>query len=197
MRPRDFTLGGVSFSSSLAAFQTIALAWNIGHLPGTFGVEKGVHRFLMNRSRNNPTEFLQVAHRTDPKVVQFLRGADVVLAEEGFPWLCRILSVIKLLSLGQNVEDWAPRFAPGSQRENPQQPVTWRGDRSDACYNASIRNAAVERSGTLSLPLRSYERYLTNPRPRPCVQSTRLLRRSHLVRACRPRRCWVAPKHPA
>jgi hypothetical protein len=70
----DFTLGGVSFSSSLAAFQTIALAWNIGHLPGTFGVEKGVHRFLMNRSRNNPTEFLQVAHRTDPKVVEFLRG---------------------------------------------------------------------------------------------------------------------------
>ena len=41
-----FKIGRVEFSSTVASLQVASLAWNIGHVPGTFSVEKGIYRYL-------------------------------------------------------------------------------------------------------------------------------------------------------
>jgi len=46
--------GGVAFSSVNAAAQCAALLSNIGHLPGTFAVEKGVARYLWEQNPEDP-----------------------------------------------------------------------------------------------------------------------------------------------
>jgi len=55
----SFKVRGVSFRSARAALQMVAFCWNIGHLPGTFPVEKGVYRFLHERNVRNPADGLR------------------------------------------------------------------------------------------------------------------------------------------
>ncbi|HET7174776.1 MAG TPA: hypothetical protein VFK21_02100, partial [Gammaproteobacteria bacterium] len=45
-------------SSLNAALQILALAWNIGHLPGTFGTEKGLLRYLKSINPVSPASVL-------------------------------------------------------------------------------------------------------------------------------------------
>lgn len=94
----SFTLGGVSFSSALAALQTIALCWNIGHLPGTFAVEKGVYRFLYERNPQNPADGLSWPGG-GPTYEHLRKEANRFLKEQDYLGMARVLAVIKLLSL--------------------------------------------------------------------------------------------------
>src|SRR5690606_34096608 len=55
---RKVMFGKTCFSSFTAAVQVAALLSNIGHLPGTFAVEKGVMRWLHARNATNPASAL-------------------------------------------------------------------------------------------------------------------------------------------
>jgi hypothetical protein len=92
----NFSLGGVSFSSPVAAIQTIGLAWNIGHLPGTFAVEKGVYRFIAEHGANDPVALLPIPHLDRPEVAQFRSTAKDYLIQRDFLSICRVLAVAKL-----------------------------------------------------------------------------------------------------
>lgn len=95
----SFKLGGVEFSSTQAALQTIALCWNIGHLPGTFAVEKGVYRFLYETNSNNAANELDWPNSQDQKIQRVRKEANRFLREQDYQGIARVLSVIKLLSM--------------------------------------------------------------------------------------------------
>lgn len=62
-----FKVGSAEFSSAIAAVQCAALLSNIGHLPGTFAVEKGVARYLWDINRERPLEELRkLLEMTEP-----------------------------------------------------------------------------------------------------------------------------------
>jgi len=94
----DFSLGGVRFSSAQAALQTIALCWNIGHLPGTFPVEKGVYRYLYEKNPENRTDQLVWPNDQDERVQRIREKANRFLREQDYQGIARVLAVIKLLS---------------------------------------------------------------------------------------------------
>jgi len=95
----SFNLGAVHFSSVQAALQTIALCWNIGHLPGTFSVEKGVYRFLHRRNKDNPANELPWPNEHDQRMQVARKAANRFLREQDYLGVSRVLAVIKLLSL--------------------------------------------------------------------------------------------------
>lgn len=107
----NFTLGNIEFSSNVAALQTLALVWNVGHLPGTFAVEKGVYRFLLERSFQAPTRPLLVRHREHPRIAELLLEGDRLLRDEDYYGLCRILAAAKLLGMADDAESLAFRIA--------------------------------------------------------------------------------------
>jgi len=94
-----FNLGGVRFSSAQAALQTIALCWNIGHLPGTFPVEKGVYRWLHDTNKNNPANELEWPNAHNSQLQHVREEANRLLREQDYLGLARVLAVIKLLSI--------------------------------------------------------------------------------------------------
>ncbi len=94
-----FRIGGAEFSSAIAAVQCAALLSNIGHLPGTFAVEKGVARYLWATNRERPLEELQrLLEMTDPcygaldDLHQFVR--DYLWASD-YTRINRILGLLK------------------------------------------------------------------------------------------------------
>jgi len=95
----SFNLGGVNFSSTHAALQTIALCWNIGHLPGTFAVEKGVYRFLHERNNKNPANELNWPNDQDQNVQRIRKEANRFLREQDYQGVARVLAVLKLFSM--------------------------------------------------------------------------------------------------
>ncbi|MBN2138725.1 MAG: hypothetical protein JW720_13030 [Sedimentisphaerales bacterium] len=94
-----FTLGITEFSSAQAALQTIALCWNIGHLPGTFLVEKGVYRWLYETNKENPANKLKWPRKKHSNVPLVRKEANRLLREQDYLGLARVLAVIKLLSM--------------------------------------------------------------------------------------------------
>jgi len=109
----QFNLGGVSFSSTNAALQTIALCWNIGHLPGTFPVEKGVYRFLHERNPEKPADALPWPNDDSQEARSIKQRANKFLRDEDYAGLARVLAIVKLLSLGDDdsdIRDLAYRF---------------------------------------------------------------------------------------
>ncbi len=98
-----FRIGNVRFSSQIAALQTIALLWNIGHLPGTYSVEKGIYQYLLSHDRDDPTSALpwpgeDIAKKFKPLAAQILRRED-------YQGLSRVLSVMKLIALCGDADD--------------------------------------------------------------------------------------------
>ena len=71
-----FTIGRVKFSSTIAALQVASLAWNIGHLPGTFSVEKGVYRYLSSRSPQFPASALNWKFRSTDEVKWIIKKSN-------------------------------------------------------------------------------------------------------------------------
>jgi len=89
---------GLEFTSAQAALQTVALCWNIGHLPGTFGVEKGVYRFLCEKNKGKPATILPWPTSKSQDIVQIRKQANSFLEAHDDAGLCRVLAVLKLLS---------------------------------------------------------------------------------------------------
>lgn len=92
------TFGGVEFSSIAAAIQTLALLCNVGHLPGTFGVEKGVIQWLLERHPGSPSRALPwISEYFDASFAKELhRNLDGYLLAKDYGGLHRVLSVAKV-----------------------------------------------------------------------------------------------------
>lgn len=90
--------GGVTFSSIAAAIQTLALLCNAGHLPGTFGVEKGVMQWLLERHPDSPSCALPwISKYLDPRFAKELHwDIDDYLWAKDYGGLHRVLSVAKV-----------------------------------------------------------------------------------------------------
>ena len=125
----SFRISNTEFSSAQAALQTIALIWNIGHLPGTFAVEKGVYRFLYSNNNEAPASVLEWPHREFQGVDIIIKEANRFLKQYDFLALSRVLAVIKLLSLASNtnneyfefVINFAAPFLLDYQKDNSRQ----------------------------------------------------------------------------
>jgi hypothetical protein len=100
-----FSIGRVHFSSQIAALQTLSLLWNIGHLPGTFSVEKGVYRYLYDRNPSAPAATLIWPHSGEPAVQDYIRAANALLRSRDYLAVARVLAVIKALSIAPTPND--------------------------------------------------------------------------------------------
>lgn len=105
-----FRLGKQEFSSMQSALQSIALIWNIGHLPGTYSVAKGVYRFLSERNSKYPACLLEWPYADSPQVKRFKQESNRLLLENDYVALARVLAVIKLLSLAPRTDDFLFQF---------------------------------------------------------------------------------------
>ncbi|MEA3376097.1 MAG: hypothetical protein U9R72_07890 [Chloroflexota bacterium] len=116
-----FTIGEAEFSSGTAALQSIALLWNVGHLPGTFSVEKGVYRYLWGGRPEAPAEILWWPRDGDDWTDMMKWAADRSLKRGDYRVVARVLGVLKMLSfiegasddLGNIVRDFGAPFLIG------------------------------------------------------------------------------------
>jgi len=76
-----FSIGAAQFSSIPAALQCLALLANIGHLPGTYAVEKGVARFLLAQDPKAPLSPLFTRRSTSRRNREIASAADEALGE--------------------------------------------------------------------------------------------------------------------
>lgn len=100
-----FSLNGIEFSSSVAAIQSLSLAWNLGHLPGTYAVEKGVHAFMRSKNDREPMSLFAMPHPEEAAAQRFFGEANEFLAREDYLGMSRVLAVLKLLRLATSKED--------------------------------------------------------------------------------------------
>ena len=100
-----FRIGGANFSSAKSALQTLALAWNVGHLPGTFAVEKGVFRFFYDTNRLSPSDLSTWKFMSNPRVVLLHKAGENLLREDDYRAMSRVLAVSKLLNMCQTEND--------------------------------------------------------------------------------------------
>ena len=108
-----FTIGGISFSSTKSALQVASLAWNIGHLPGTFSVEKGVYRHLYYKNPSHPASSLNWSHRNKDEVKWIIKKSNDLLLASDFYALSKVLAVYKLLSWSADEEDLIYKMVVG------------------------------------------------------------------------------------
>lgn len=105
-----FRIGDISFSSTTAALQCLSLIWNVGHVAGTFSIEKGIYRYLMETSHKNPIDNLHWKYDTIQEVKEIKTRANSFLIENDYLGMSRVFSIIKLLSLADSVDDPFFRF---------------------------------------------------------------------------------------
>lgn len=92
-----FRIGNINFTSGISALQALSLIWNIGHLPGTFAVEKGVCRYLSYKNSKSPVQQLDWRFSEMVKVKRIIREANALFLKEDYFALSRILCIYKLL----------------------------------------------------------------------------------------------------
>lgn len=102
----SFRIGNIDFSSLPAALQCAALIWNIGHLPGTFSVEKGVYRYLLSKNASKPADSLDWPQTNDNVAKQIRDSANAYLKENDYHGLARVLAVLKLLTFAEAEDSW-------------------------------------------------------------------------------------------
>jgi hypothetical protein len=102
----SFRIEGIEYSSLVAALQCTALIWNIGHLPGTFAVEKGVYRFLHSQNPKNPADGIGWPNPVDPIVHNIRQKANEFLRDEDYLGISRVLAVLKLLTFSGDEDNW-------------------------------------------------------------------------------------------
>ena len=100
----SFNIGSIRFSSTNSALQCVALAWNIGHLPGTFATEKGVYRYLRSVGGESPIDALNWPLEDEKEVKIIKYAANNYIKRYDYIGLSRVLSVNKLLRIAQNNE---------------------------------------------------------------------------------------------
>jgi len=106
-------LGQIDFSSYAAAVQCACLSWNIGHVPGTFAVEKGIYRFLADRSDDAPADVLPWPYVNSTSVAKLKQAANSYLLDYDYFGVPRVLAVIKLLSFASSTNDEIFRLTTG------------------------------------------------------------------------------------
>ena len=125
------SFGSLKFSSVISAIQCAALLTNIGHLPGTFAVEKGVVQWLQKRSPESPSHWLPWCEETSQEL---LEDADRYLLTADYGGFNRVLSVVKLGDFcvklnDKNLVDIAAEFYTPFifvNRRKPRQAIRWR-----------------------------------------------------------------------
>lgn len=105
-----FKIGSIEFSSAKAALQSIALIWNLGHLPGTFATEKGLIRFLYAKNRSSPAHVFNWPHIYLSSVKHIRKEATRVLQEYDYIALSKVLAIIKLFSFAETPTDFIFHF---------------------------------------------------------------------------------------
>ncbi len=100
-----FRIGDTSFSSTNAALQSLALIWNVGHLPGTYSVEKGLFRAMVARSPSAPAEELGWPRDDEAGVRRIIARSNEILLKNDSVALARVLSVRKALLFALD-DDW-------------------------------------------------------------------------------------------
>lgn len=105
-----FMLGGVRFTSMKSALQTLALLWNIGHLPGTFAVEKGVARYLYDLSPDRPATTLLWPQPAGVDVTILQDAANDALRVRDYLLISRLLGLLKLLEYSHRGDVRARRY---------------------------------------------------------------------------------------
>ncbi len=97
-------IGDTLFSSALAALQSVCLLWNVGHLPGTYSVEKGVYQYLFYKDRRNPASGLPWTEPVAGKIQKIRSASNTLLRSEDYTAVSRILTVIKSLRIAQETD---------------------------------------------------------------------------------------------
>lgn len=150
----EFSLGEAKFSSMAAALQCLALLSNIGHLPGTYCVEKGIARFLLGRNRASPSDCLfEIALGADLSTIgQVVEGANGYLRENDYLALSRLCAIIKLTTKFRGkaaVPKWLAEdfFVPFIIRNLRSDDPRW--SELDEFFDASRRLAYLNRDSTL------------------------------------------------
>lgn len=105
-----FKIGEIEFSSTKSALQCAALIWNIGHIPGTFAVEKGVYQYLHQLDPANPALNLPWNLRTSASVERIIEESDKALHLNDYNSTSRVLACIKLLSLCESEDCFLFKF---------------------------------------------------------------------------------------
>ena len=100
-----FKIGRIEFSSAIAALQSLCLLWNVGHLAGTFPVEKGVYQYLHAVHPDDPTDGLPWPEDSNEVVDRLKSNAAGLLRSEDYSGLSRVLAVIKILNFSTGVDD--------------------------------------------------------------------------------------------
>lgn len=99
-------IGKIEFSSVKAALQCASLIWNIGHLPGTYAVEKGVCRYLLEKSEKNPAKSLQWKFKTNPLVRHAISKSNELIVAQDYVSISKVLAVKKLFSWCESENCW-------------------------------------------------------------------------------------------
>lgn len=105
----NFSIEGIEFSSPVAALQCLSLLWNIGHLPGTFSVEKGLYRYLCDVDAKRPAKYLPWAEdiQESHDLVKF---SNWLLLKQDYSSVSRVLAVIKMLSFSAGKKNYYGEF---------------------------------------------------------------------------------------
>lgn len=110
-----FKIERVQFSSAISALQSAALIWNVGHLPGTFGVEKAVYRFITTRQPLRPSACLALDGIEQERASDISRLSDAFMDRQDYLALPRVLAAIKLARAVSDTSDelhpFVDRFA--------------------------------------------------------------------------------------
>jgi len=105
-----FRVSDIEYSSLPAALQCIALVWNIGHLPGTFSVEKGVYRYLYTQNQAKPADILNWPNGNSQSTMEIRQKANIFLKNKDYLGLARVLVILKLLKFASREDDWFKRW---------------------------------------------------------------------------------------
>jgi hypothetical protein len=102
----SFRIGSMEYSSLTSALQCCCLVWNIGHLPGTFAVEKGVYQYLHSQNASKPASSLLWPGEDNPRVQKIAEQANALLRDDDYLAVARVLAILKLLHYAKGEEEW-------------------------------------------------------------------------------------------
>jgi len=97
-------LDKINFSSLITVLQSLILVWNIGHVPGTFSVEKGISKFLFKRNPNEPASLFNWPNRNIAEIQKIIKNANNFLLNQDYLGVSRVLAVLKMLKIDANNE---------------------------------------------------------------------------------------------
>lgn len=91
-------------SSLNATIQLLALMWNIGHLPGTFGTEKGLLRYLKFRKAQSPVSVLTWPKHDVNYRDSLIDSGNKLIEQRDYSGVARLLAVKKLFEWESNMD---------------------------------------------------------------------------------------------